>query len=95
MGLPCVVTDVRGCRQTVEDGVTGFVVPARSPERLAEAIDKLVQSEPLRRSMGAAARKKAVAEFDERTVITRILAAYDRLLEALPEAAKAKARRAP
>ena len=95
MGRPCVVTDVRGCRQTVDDGVTGFVVPARSPERLAEAIDKLVQSEPLRRSMGAAARKKAVAEFDERTVITRILAAYDRLLEALPEAAKAKVRRAP
>jgi glycosyltransferase involved in cell wall biosynthesis len=84
MGIPCVVTDVRGCRQTVDDGVTGFVVPVRSPELLAEAIDKLVQSEPLRRTLGAGARKKAVAEFDERTVITRILAAYDRLIDALP-----------
>ena len=90
MGLPCVVTDVRGCRQTVDDGVTGFVVPVRSPELLAEAIYKLVESEPLRRSLGAGARKKAVAEFDERTVITRILAAYDRLLEGLPRPPRGK-----
>ncbi len=84
MGIPCVVTDVRGCRQTVDDGVTGFVVPVRSPELLAEAIDKLVQSATLRRTLGAGARQKAIAEFDERAVIGRILAAYERLLDTLP-----------
>lgn len=94
LGIPCVVTDVRGCRQTVDDGVTGFVVRVRSPQLLAAAIDKLVQSEPLRRELGAGARKKAVAEFDERAVITRILAAYDRLIDALPAAPDAKAAKA-
>ncbi len=94
MGIPCVVTDVRGCRQTVDDGVTGFVVPARAPDALAAALLKLVDSETLRRTLGAGARKKAVAEFDERTVITRILAAYDRLLEGLPRKVREKARAA-
>lgn len=94
MGIPCVVTDVRGCRQTVDDGVTGFVVPARAPELLAAALDKLVRSETLRRTLGAGARRKAVAEFDENTVITRILAAYDRLLEGLPVAKRKNKARA-
>ena len=36
-GLPIVATDIRGCRQVVEDGVTGLLVPARTVEPLAAA----------------------------------------------------------
>lgn len=80
MGLPCVVTDVRGCRQTVDDGVTGFIVPAREPKALASALEKLLADGELRAKMGRAAREKALREFDERVVIRRILRAYARLL---------------
>ena len=60
MGLPVVATDIRGCRQAVEHGVTGFLVPPRDPTALADAIATLAGDSALRTRMGAAARKKAV-----------------------------------
>lgn len=79
MGRTCVVTDIRGCRQTVEHEVTGLIVPCREPRALADALERLLRSADDRARMGAAARAKAVREFDERAIIARILAAYDRL----------------
>jgi len=81
MGIPCVVTDVRGCRQTVEDGVTGRLVPARDPQALAGAIQELLVDPEKRARMGARARAKALREFDEQAVFERIVRAYERLLE--------------
>jgi glycosyltransferase involved in cell wall biosynthesis len=80
MGCPVVATDIRGCRQVVEDGKTGLLVPPRDPGRLANALSELA-SDPARRSaMGAAARAKAVRDFDDRRVIQRTLDVYERLL---------------
>lgn len=81
MALPIVVTDVRGCRQTVDDGVTGLLVPPRNPDALARALMQLIASKPLRERFGRAGREKAVAEFDEGVVFARVLAAYERLLQ--------------
>lgn len=81
MGLPCVVTDVRGCRQCVEPGVTGLMVPARDPQALAAALERLLRSPEERARMGAASRAKAVREFDESRIIAALLAAYRRLVE--------------
>ena len=82
MGVPVIATDVRGCRQVVDDGVTGLLVPPRDSTRLADAVDRLVGDPAHRAAMGAAARRKAVVEFDERDVIARTLAVYERLLAA-------------
>jgi glycosyltransferase involved in cell wall biosynthesis len=79
MGLPCVVTDVRGCRQCVDHGVNGLLVPARDPEALAAALERLLRSPSERARMGAAGRDKAVREFDETRIIAAILDAYRRL----------------
>ena len=49
MGVPVVATNVRGCRQVVDDGVTGLLVPARDPRALAAAIGKLASAPELRR----------------------------------------------
>jgi glycosyltransferase involved in cell wall biosynthesis len=91
MGLACVATDVRGCRQAVDHEVTGLLVPAREPARLADALERLLRDPAARARMGAAGRQKAIAEFDESRIIAAILAAYRRLAErrTLP------ARRAP
>ena len=80
MGLPVVATDIRGCRQVVDDGVTGRLFPARDATALAAAIDDLVRDAALRRDMGAAARRKALAEFDQQRQIDLTLSVYERLL---------------
>ena len=51
-GLPLVLTDIRGCREVVRDGVEGFLVPVRDPRRLADAIVRLLEDPALRRRDG-------------------------------------------
>lgn len=75
MGLPVVATDVRGCREIVEPGVNGLLVPVRDPRALADALDHFADSD-LRRRWGAASRERARAAFDERVVVQRVLDAY-------------------
>jgi glycosyltransferase involved in cell wall biosynthesis len=79
-GLPIVATNIRGCRQVVEDGTTGILVPPRDPIALGAALERLIRDAGLRASMGAAARSRAAAEFDQQRVIDITLATYARLL---------------
>jgi glycosyltransferase involved in cell wall biosynthesis len=80
MGLPLVATDIRGCRQVVDHGRTGLLVPVRDPEALAAAIGAVAADAALRGRFAAASRAKAVAEFDDRRQIAMTLEIYDRLL---------------
>lgn len=79
-GLPLVTTDAPGCREVVTDGVDGLLVPVRDAGALARAIARLQDDAALRVRLGAAARAKALAQFDERIVIERTLAVYRELL---------------
>jgi glycosyltransferase involved in cell wall biosynthesis len=74
-GLAIVTTDVRGCRQVVEDGVNGLLVPVSDPAALAAAIARFVDPE-LRAAMGAAAVELARERFDERTCVQIVLDTY-------------------
>ncbi len=83
-GLPLVVTDVRGSRQIVDQGVTGTVIPIGDAVALTDAVAAIAGDDPRRRAMGKAARAKAELEFDEQQVIDGTLALYERLLAAQP-----------
>jgi len=85
-GLPLITTDVPGCREVVTDGQDGLLVPARDAKALARAIARLHEDPALRQRLGAAARRKALAEFDERIVIARTLGVYQELLPRLAAA---------
>lgn len=78
-GLPVIATDIRGCREEVIDGKTGRLVPARQVEPLAEALDAMLGDAAARQRMGAAGRRRAVEEFDERMVIERQMRVLRRL----------------
>jgi glycosyltransferase involved in cell wall biosynthesis len=93
MGVPTVATDIRGCRQAVDHGTTGLLVPARDPEALTTAIARLAADPAMRRRLGQAARRKALEDFDQQRCIDITLATYARLLTqaglAVPPAAAA------
>ncbi len=79
-GRAVVTTDVPGCRDAIEPGVTGVLVPARDATALAHAIRALLADEPRCRAMGAAGRTLAEREFDVRQVVARHLEVYGRSL---------------
>jgi glycosyltransferase involved in cell wall biosynthesis len=80
MRVPCVVTDIRGCRETVAEGRNGVLVPVRDAEALARAILRLLADPALAARFGEEGRRRAVREFDERRVFERVLDAYEELL---------------
>lgn len=75
MGLPVVATDIRGCREIVDPGVNGVLVPVRDADALAAALGSL--GDPARRAAwGQASRARARERFDEQEIVRRVLAAY-------------------
>lgn len=80
-GLPIIATDIRGCRQVVEHEVTGLLVPVGRADALHGAIERLASAPSLRETMGAAGRRKAEDEFDERAVVRRVFACYTEVAE--------------
>jgi len=76
-GLPCVTTELgTGTSYVVRDGVTGLVVPARTPPALAEALNRLLADEALRARMGEAGQARARREFRQETMVERVEAVY-------------------
>ena len=74
MALPVVATNIRGSREEVMDGETGILVPVRDARALAEALVGLVDDVGERRRMGDAGRERALALFDESTIVARQIA---------------------
>ena len=82
---PLVAADVPGCREVVTDGVDGLLVPAHDALALAHAIARLLDDPALAARLGAAARAKALAEYDERRIVAQTLDVYRELVsEPLP-----------
>jgi len=75
MGLPVVATDIRGCREVVDPGATGALVPVGEPPALAAALRGLAD-ESRRRKLGQAAVAWAGQHFDERRVVQTVLDTY-------------------
>lgn len=73
MGRPVITTDAPGCRETVEEGVNGLLVPVRDVPALAEAMLRFVQNPSLIESMGRESRRLAEMHFDVRKINERLL----------------------
>jgi glycosyltransferase involved in cell wall biosynthesis len=72
MELPVVTTNIRGCRETVVDGETGWIVPVKDSQSLAIALAKLLSDSHLRTKFGLAGRKRVEQWFDENYVFQRL-----------------------
>lgn len=81
MGKAAIATDVPGCIDAIEDGVTGDLVPVKDADALADAIAALIADPERRKYYGAAARKRVVEYFDSRLIWEAMLAEYTRLFK--------------
>ncbi|QYK50464.1 MAG: glycosyltransferase family 4 protein [Anaerolineales bacterium] len=63
-GRAVVATDIPGCREVINDGVNGLLVPVKDVEALAAAIEQLIQNPAKRKAMGFAAREIVMRDFD-------------------------------
>ena len=75
-GRPIVTTNSIGCKDTVEDGVNGFLIPIKDSHALAEKLRVLIDDPELRQKMGKASRLKAEREFSLDDVIKKHLEVY-------------------
>jgi glycosyltransferase involved in cell wall biosynthesis len=81
MKLPVIITDVDGCPEAVEDGVTGIVVPPQDSSALSEAINKLFQNSQLRKTMGQAGRDRVLKRFKPIIIWEALYENYLKLLK--------------
>lgn len=73
MGRPVITTDVPGCRETVIDGVNGFLVPVRNPAALAEKMCRFIEKPKLISQMGLESRRLAEERFDVQKVNEKLI----------------------
>ena len=73
IGRAVITTDVPGCRETVVDGVNGFLVPKWNPEALAEKMIYFIENPEQIQVMGAESYKIAVEKFDAEKVNQRLV----------------------
>jgi glycosyltransferase involved in cell wall biosynthesis len=79
-GRPVVTTDMPGCREIVEDGITGLIVPPGDAQALANALEQLIIDPTRRGRMGIAARQQAIQKFTTQQVNAATLAVYSKVL---------------
>ena len=80
--VPMVASDIPACRELIEPGRTGLLVPVKNSRALAEAILQILRDPDWAREMGVRARLKAEREFDQLPVFERVRDAYNELLGA-------------
>jgi glycosyltransferase involved in cell wall biosynthesis len=78
-GCAIVATDIPGCREIVQHGVTGWLVPTRDVSALASALRQAIGQPGLREQYGSSARASIVANFSMDRVARETIAVYDKL----------------
>lgn len=80
-GRAIVTTDMPGCREAVEDGVTGILVDPKDGFALADALEKLITDADRRHGMGIAGHARIEEGFTVERVNAKTLAVYKKLLK--------------
>lgn len=79
-GRPVLATNVPGCKETFDEGVSGFGFEPRSGDALVAAVEKILSlSRDEREQMGKCGRRKVEQEFSRQIVVDRYLAEIERL----------------
>lgn len=82
MEKPIITTNTTGCKETVDDQVTGFLCKVKDVQDLADKMEKMyLLSEEDRKTMGRKGRQKIIKEFDKQIVINAYLKAIHEIID--------------
>jgi glycosyltransferase involved in cell wall biosynthesis len=78
---PIVTTDVPGCRQAVENNLSGLLVPAKNPQALADAMEKLIHNKSLCKIMGARGLERVNTELSQNIIANKTINLWEKILD--------------
>lgn len=84
LGIPIVITDIRGCREAVEHDLNGILVPSKSIDGLEEGLERVISDPALRARLSAGGPVKAARDFNELDKFATIYKEYARIFN-LPQ----------
>lgn len=79
-GIPVVASRVGGMKFTVEEGVSGLLVPSGDSSAMADALDRVIRDRPFRATLQVGARQAAI-RFSWHTIGAAVLNLYERLVD--------------
>ena len=79
MELPCIVTDINGCNEIIEDGVNGLIIPSKNKEQLQAKMQLLLENSGLRNQLKQNARRMITSRYEQKKVWEALLEEYKRL----------------
>lgn len=79
IGRPIITTDSVGCRDVVEDGINGYLIPIKDASTLADRLGKLFEDKELRVRMGLKSREFAERDFSIDSVVNTHLEIYNKV----------------
>jgi glycosyltransferase involved in cell wall biosynthesis len=80
MGLPCIATNIRGCREVIIHNDTGLLIPPKNVEALEIALQELINNPDQAHRLALAGQKHVREHFDEQIVCEKIWQGYEMLL---------------
>lgn len=81
MQLNCIVSDINGCNEIIEDDVNGWVVPAKSTSELENKMQWCVENQEISRRMGLIGREKMVSGYERQFIWNEMLKEYNSLFD--------------
>ena len=80
MGLPCIVTDINGSREIIENNVNGLIVPSKDVDALYKAMKIMIEDKITRKQMASVSRQKIAERFEQSFVRKCLYDFYDTIL---------------
>jgi len=81
MRLPCIVSDINGCNEIIEEGINGTIIPPKNASALADAMQQLKDDDTFRQSLIQNARERITSRYEQQVVWDALLAEYQKLID--------------
>ena len=79
MGKAIITTDAPGCRDVIDHGINGILIPVKDPKAIESAVLFLVQNKNIAKIYGKNIRKKVEKKFDVKIINRKTINVYNKI----------------